>query len=160
MTPDAYKRRADLATPVLLCRVADLHCAIPAARVLEVMRRLAIDPLSGMPSFVLGLSIIRGTPVPVLDAGCLLSAATARAPYFVAIDVGGRLVALAVDQVIGLRRIAEDTLAPLPPLLKNSADDVVAAIRARDGELLLVLNTARLVPPRLLAELNGTEAPR
>jgi purine-binding chemotaxis protein CheW len=140
---------------VLLCRVADLHCAIPGARVIEVMRALAIDPLSGMPPFMLGLSIIRGAPVPIVDAGALLNAANSRAVYFVTIDVGGQPVALALDQIIGLRRIAEHAFAPLPALLKNVADDAVAAIRARDGDLLLLLDTARLVPPHLIAEFNG-----
>ncbi|HTV87439.1 MAG TPA: chemotaxis protein CheW [Stellaceae bacterium] len=141
--------------PLLLCRIADLHCAIPGARVSEVMRAPAIEPLAGMPAFVLGLSIIRGMPVPVIDAHSLLNAAASRAAYVIVLDVGGRAVALAVDEIIGLRRIAGDALAPLPPLLRNVANDAVAAIRVCDGELLLLLDTARLVPAHLLAALNA-----
>lgn len=157
---DADSRQTDATMTVLLCRVADLHCAIPGARVIEVTRRLAIDLFAGMPSFILGLSIIRGMPVPVVDASNLFNAASSQGAYFVTIDVAGRPVALAVDEVIGLRRIAEDTLAPLPPLLRSIADDAVAAIRARDGDLLLVLDTARLVPAHLLVELDEARTPR
>jgi purine-binding chemotaxis protein CheW len=139
---------------VLVCRVHALHCAIPAAWVTEVMRGLATNPFSGMPACMLGLAIIRGVPAPVVDAGTLLSGANSTGAYFVTIDVGGRTIALAVDQLIGLRRIAEDAFEPLPSLLKNGADDAVAAIRARDGELLLLLDAARLVPPHLLSALS------
>jgi purine-binding chemotaxis protein CheW len=157
---DADSRQTDATMTVLLCRVADLHCAIPGALLMEVARRLAIAPFAGMPTFILGLAIIRGMPVPVVDVGNLLNAARSQGAYFVTIDVAGRPVALAVDEVIGLRRIAEDTLAPLPPLLKSIADDAVAAIRARDGELLLVLDAARLVPAYLLVELDEARTPR
>jgi chemotaxis signal transduction protein len=37
------------------------------------MRPLPIEPLSRMPCFVLGLSIIRRSPVPVIDARRLLN---------------------------------------------------------------------------------------
>jgi purine-binding chemotaxis protein CheW len=157
---EADCHQADGSMTVLLCRVGDLVCAIPIARVTEVMRGLAVDPFSGMPAFVLGLAIIRGAAVPVVDAGGLLGAANSGGAYFVTIDIAGRPIALAIDEIVGVRRIAEATLAPLPPLLSNIADDAVAAVRARDGELLLMLDSARLVPAQLLAELDQAGAPR
>jgi purine-binding chemotaxis protein CheW len=157
---EADGRLTGAAAPLLVCRVACLHCAIPVARVREVMRPLAINPLSGMPRFVLGLAVIRGTPVPVIDAGSLLNAVNCHAGYFVTIEAGGRPVAVAVDQVIGLRTIAAEALAPLPPLLQNVADDAVEAIHALDNELLLLLDTARIIPAPLLAELSAPGAAR
>jgi purine-binding chemotaxis protein CheW len=156
---DADARPTDRAIPALLCRVADLHCAIPSAGVREVMRALEIEPISGMSAFVLGLSIIRGTPTPVVDTGRLLNAAKSQAAYFVLIDTGdSRPVALAAEQIIGLRRIAEATLAPLPPLVRSIEDDAIAAIRAHSGGLLALLDTARLVPAHLLAALHEAGA--
>jgi light-regulated signal transduction histidine kinase (bacteriophytochrome) len=46
---------------------------------------------------VCGLSIIRGTPAPVVDIGLLLGEQPTRADRLVAIRVGKRIVALAVD---------------------------------------------------------------
>jgi purine-binding chemotaxis protein CheW len=110
---DADSRQTDATMTVLLCRVADLYCALPGARVTEVARRLAIAPFARMQSFILGLSTIRGMPVPVVDPGNLLNAASSQ-----------------------------------------GADDAVATIRTRDGDLLLVLDTARPVSAHLLAELD------
>ena len=64
--------RADLAREFwLLCR-AGSHCfALPMPHVIEIMRMLPIKSLVGAPPQVRGLCIIRGTPVPVIDAGLL-----------------------------------------------------------------------------------------
>jgi purine-binding chemotaxis protein CheW len=61
----------------LLCRVRERLCALPLAHVVETMRPLPIEPLGGMPGFVQGIAIIRGAPVPVVDAGALLGSAGA-----------------------------------------------------------------------------------
>jgi chemotaxis signal transduction protein len=58
-------------------------CAVPAERVPEIMRPLPIEPLSRMPCFVLGLSIIRRSPVPVIDARRLLNGGDAPVGRFV-----------------------------------------------------------------------------
>jgi purine-binding chemotaxis protein CheW len=72
----------------------------------------------------------------------------------VAIRVGSRLIALAVDSVIGLRSIEADTSVGLPLLLQD-AGDVVAAVGTLDAELLLVLNTARIVPQAVLDSVDA-----
>ena len=56
--------------PWLLCRAGRL-LALPLENVVEVMRLLPVEPLPGMPSFIDGLCIIRGTPVPIVNAASL-----------------------------------------------------------------------------------------
>jgi len=60
------------AGPALVCRVVELVCALPLEAVIETMRPLPIDALGAMPPFVLGVSVIRGAPVVVVDAGLLV----------------------------------------------------------------------------------------
>lgn len=133
----------------LVCRVGDLACAIPLENVREIMRGLPIDPLPGMPSFVLGLSIIRGTPAPVVDAGLLLGDQACKMAWMVTLNVGDRGIALVVDGVLGVRTIEAELTAAMPPLLRNAAA-VAAAIGVLDSELLLFLNIARCVPEALI----------
>ena len=56
----------------LLCRQAGCYVALPAAQVVETMRPLGTDSVPEMPPFVLGLAIVRGAAVPVVDVGTLL----------------------------------------------------------------------------------------
>lgn len=143
----------------LLCRIAACLCALPVDRVVEVMRPLPIEPLSGMPHFLRGLSIVRGSPVPVIDAGLLLRGCNIHAKHFVTLVAGDRTLALAIEQVIGIRRIDPQSLSVLPPLLQNTAGDAVEKIRSLDGELLLLLDTARIIPESLLDRLDLAGSP-
>jgi hypothetical protein len=61
----------------------------------------------------------------------------------VTLRVAERTVALAVDEVVGVRRIrASDHL---PPLL-DGASDVVRSIETADAGLLWVLQSAMMIP--------------
>jgi purine-binding chemotaxis protein CheW len=137
----------------VICRTGGSLIAVPADRVIEVMRPLPIEPLSRMPQFLLGLCIIRGSPVPVVDAGLLLSGSVSRTGRLATIAVGGRTIGLAVEQVLGIQPIDPEEFSTLPPLLRHTAGDAVEALRSLDGELLLLLDTARIVPQSLFDEL-------
>ena len=130
----------------LLCRARTRVCALLLSDVVETMRPL---PVTGVPStlpFVLGLSVIRGAPVPVIDLGALLGdLPSGEATRFVVLRLGERRVALAVEQVLGLRGLPARQFGDLPPLLKEAAE-AVSSVAALDGELALVLGSARLVP--------------
>jgi purine-binding chemotaxis protein CheW len=130
---------------------------MPLQDVLEVMRMLPIEQLSGAPSYVRGLCIIRGSPVPVVDTGLLIGDQVTRPERLVAISIGGRSVALAVEEVVGIRAIGVGASEQLPPLLRDAAVEAVAAIGTLDAELLLFLRTARIVPEDLLSRLDALE---
>jgi purine-binding chemotaxis protein CheW len=96
---------------------------------------------------MLGVSIIRGAPVPIVDAARLLGAATPSAPQrVVTLKVGDRRVALAVDAVVDVRAMPAPSLDQMPPLLRALGDEAVSAISTLDSQLLLVLEGARTVP--------------
>jgi purine-binding chemotaxis protein CheW len=131
----------------LLCRIGSRIGALTLKDVREVMRPLPIEPLAGMPAFVLGLAIVRGLPTPVIDAGRLLGPSRLPSPArFISLRLGDRTAALAVDEVLDVCALADRVAADIPPLLREAAADLVCAIGALDTELLLVLEAARLVP--------------
>lgn len=131
----------------LLCRVQTRLCALPLAHVVETMRPLPVEPLPGAPSFVRGLSIIRGAAVPIVDVAHLFNGEASSSGRFVTIAIVDRRAALAVDDVLGVRSIPAASLQALPPLLQNT--DVVSAIGTLDAELLVVLHAARMMPDNL-----------
>lgn len=140
----------------LVCRSNGCLCALPLMSVAETMRPLAIEPLAAMPPFLLGVSVIRGAPVPIVDAGKLLGSTTPTRPQrVVTLRVGERLVGLAVDSVLGVHVIAVASLNEVPPLLHRVGDDTVSAITQLDAELLLVLRSARIVPELVWAAIDS-----
>ena len=135
---------------VLLCSSGQRLYALPLTHVREIMRALPVDPVPAMPDFLLGLALIRGAPVPVLDCARLVG--RARSPgvaRFVTLTLGQRQLALAVDGVLGVRQLSAATLAEVVPLLDSSDAGLVQSIATHDAELLLVLRTGRMVPDTL-----------
>lgn len=139
----------------LLCDVDGRICAIPATDIVETMRSLPVEPLTGTPDCVAGVSIIRGAPVPVVDAAKLLGGVRARRGWIVVLKVGQRRVALAVDAVVGLRLVDEAEARDLPPLLRNAGTAMISALGALDSALMVSLETMRILPEPILAKLEA-----
>jgi purine-binding chemotaxis protein CheW len=140
----------------LLCRVGDLLCALPLEHVEETMRPMPVEAIAGLPSFVRGLAVVRGAPIPVVDAASLLSGDASdatRATRFVTVKTGSRRIALMVDAVVGVVPIPRGSLDALPLLFQDASLDMISAVGTLDANLLLVLRSARLVREELWAVL-------
>ena len=144
--------------PVLIVTVGGRACAIALHHVAETMRPLPIEAVSGTPSFVRGVSVIRGAPIPVVDMRALLGCGEhgPNAPNpgrFVTLKVGERRVAIGVDAVVGTSNLDPARVSVLPPLLQDVAADVIDAIGMRDAQLLVVLRAGRIVPDEVWASI-------
>jgi purine-binding chemotaxis protein CheW len=151
------KRSASLDS-FLICQTALRFCGFPLEHVVETMRILPVEPFPEMPSFVSGLSIIRGAAVPVINLAMLLGVATSlQTTRYVTVHLNQRLVAFAVESVIGVRSLDADSIKDLPPLLNNAEAGIVAAISTLDAELLLVLNGSRFIHESAMDSLFAQE---
>ncbi len=144
----------------LLCRVGGPTCLVPLVHVVETMRPLPIRALANAAPFVSGVAIVRGAATMVVDAARLLAApATGRAASrFVLLRVGPRRIALAVDEVVGIRDVASAALATLPPLLRAMSTEALTAIGTLDDELTVVLRATKLVPDEAWAALESASS--
>jgi purine-binding chemotaxis protein CheW len=143
----------------LLCRFGTVRGALPLEPVVEIMRPRPFTQVAGAPPYVLGLSIIRGAPVPVVDIGRIVTGTPSRAARVITVRSATGIVALAVDEVIGLATFAEDICGRLPALLQDAAAETIAGVAALDAELIVVLRTGRLLPDHVLAMLDAARAP-
>src|SRR5882724_11650691 len=139
----------------LLCRAGMCLCALPLEHVVEIMRVLPVETLSGAPPYVRGLCIIRGSPTPVVDTALLIGDAVTRAERLVTIRTGGRMIALAVEAVLGIRMIDTQAGGQLPPLLRDAARDTITSIGTLDAALLFFLRAARIIPDDVLEHLDA-----
>jgi purine-binding chemotaxis protein CheW len=145
---------------VILCRAGPRLCALPIQHVSLTMRPVPVEAIADAPPFVLGLAVVRGAPVPVVDAARLLGveAECTGADRYVIVRVGSRSVALAVQAVVGVERLASNSASELPPLLSAASRNVISQMTTLDSALLFVLECARLVPETLWAALEGKGA--
>lgn len=128
----------------LICLVGATRVALPIASVIEVMRPLPIEAIGAATSRgVLGVSVIRGVPTVVVDATVLVGQPAAPPRRFVTLRTGDRVVAFAVQDVLGVEVLA--ATHALPPLLRDADAGVLAQIATRDTDLLAVLHTSHLI---------------
>jgi purine-binding chemotaxis protein CheW len=123
-----------------------LLCALRLDEVVETMRPLAIQPLAGSPSFVLGISVLRGVPTPVIDVSRLLRGGAGDAERYVAVRTERGAVALATGEIIGIRTIDATTTGGHPALLGGRSSRLVAGVATLGAEPLLLLQSMRAVP--------------
>ncbi len=93
--------------------------------------------------------MIRGEPTPVIDTARLIGATAtsgSRPSRLVLVRAGARRVALELDAVIDVRAArGRAARTALPPLLRGSTPDVVAALATADAQLLVVLEASHLL---------------
>jgi purine-binding chemotaxis protein CheW len=156
--PSAARTAADAVANWLLCQAGSHRFALPLLYVIETMRPLPIEPLSGAPPLVRGLSIIRGAPVPVVDAAMLFDDQPAPCERLVTARTGERTIALGVQRVFGIRALQQERLDRLPPLLGDS--ETIAGIKILDRELMFFLHMTRIIPEEFfnLCDARGLNA--
>ncbi|HEY6255053.1 MAG TPA: chemotaxis protein CheW [Xanthobacteraceae bacterium] len=142
----------------LICRAGAHLCAVPLAQVIEIMRGLPIEAVAGAPHYVRGLCIIRGAGVPVVDTGLLVGDQAVKSARLITIRAGKRTIALATEEVLGIRSIGTETFNALPPLLREAANETIAAIGTLDAELLFFLRSTRIVSEDLFNQLDARGA--
>ncbi len=143
----------------LLLRSGTRHVAIPIEAAAETFRPLPVEAVAGAPAFVLGLAVVRGAPVPVVDVAALLGVRnSAPAGRFVRVRAGTRTLVLAAESVTGVRSVPGSALLSMPRLSEGAAADAVDAIGALDEEILVLLRTARIVDDAAWRALDSAEA--
>jgi purine-binding chemotaxis protein CheW len=152
--------RSGKANQVLIVVIGAGLCALPLDRVIETMRPLPVEAISGAPPFVQGVAIIRGIPTPVVGLEAILGAARrSSAERFVTVRTGNKQVALSVSGIVGIRALAESvTEQNIPPLLTGAAPDAVRALGTLDEQLLMVLQASWKLPEEVWEAMTAAEA--
>ncbi len=141
----------------LFVRAGAHLCALPVRHVVETMRPVPVTALAGVPHFITGLALVRGEPLPVIDLATFMDPRSSRhVSRFVTVRAAGRQAVLAVDAVLGVADI--DSKFDTPSLVADACQQSIEWLSARDGELLALLSTARIVPPELGKTLDTSSA--
>ena len=99
--------------PVVVFRIGDLTCAAPAARVREVLPRLAATRIPGVASAVEGLVNLRGGLLTVIDGHLLLgrTAGPGAEGGILVLDLEGRRFGLTVSEVLDFAELPAASVA-------------------------------------------------
>lgn len=107
---------------VLVARLGDREIAFDAADVREILQMVEPTPVPGWPALAVGVFVLRGDPVPIVD----VAPTVGRAPleispdqFLVVVDGGGRPWGVLVDAV------ADIVPAPIRGIEELAPEDVI-----------------------------------
>lgn len=144
---------APAATQWVVFRCADRRFGVPLESVTEIITPRPFTRLPGAGAEVCGLVGVRGRVVTVLDMGILLGLPASRLVAdhrLLLLDVTGRRLGAAVDDVVAVAAARMEPLTATEPLRTSDAAAVLGAARSDDGVF------TALDPVRLLAYLVRT----
>jgi len=148
---------ADNAAPAmtLVFRAGSCLCALRLDDVIETMRPSAVRPLTGMPGYVRGVTVMRGVPTPVLDVAHLLGEAHTEIVRFVAVRTERGPAAFATGEVLGIRTAGTHVADPPPGALLGPAGTLVAGVSRLNDQPLLLVQCMRVLPDEVWAAAAG-----
>jgi purine-binding chemotaxis protein CheW len=151
--------------------VGEVRYAVPIEAVREIVNPLPTVELPGSASDVVGVADYRDEVVPVVDLrkrfGLVAQAMTRRTKWIV-LDASfakmsqlgfqqtsGALVAIVVDGVTEVFRSDDSALRPAPATGATDARRGIAGVATFEGELVFVLDVARVVEVEAERQLPG-----
>lgn len=124
-------------------RVGDQYFAIPADRLGEVVPVKGLQPFPEGAPYLLGATTIRGTLVPLFDPLSFAGFGSMQEAPVVALTIcrGDHILALGVDQVIGLTKVAS---SDLQGIASGNSDECTYRYFDSDGKHSVVLDIEEL----------------
>ncbi|HEX2282286.1 MAG TPA: chemotaxis protein CheW [Thermomicrobiales bacterium] len=131
----------------IVVQISGTSYAVALRSVQEVEHVPRHAPVPGSAPWVLGVVNLRGSILTLVDTADLLGSGTWQPAKDARMLVSGGddPVALAVDRLQGMRRLADISRAPVTANLPGRASEYVTGVHHSDGEWLSVLDIDRLL---------------
>jgi purine-binding chemotaxis protein CheW len=131
-------------------RVGEQLCGVEAAQVQHVFRPRVLTEAPLSPPEIRGVMSLRGRIVPAVCARTRLGLEPGPEPIAIGMEHEGDSYGLLVDSVGEVVSLDLAELTAPPGVLPPRWADSVRAVCQLDHELLLILDAARLLQPRLI----------
>jgi len=114
----------------------------------EINRMLKITKVPNSPSYVEGVSNLRGRIVPIVDLRTKMGMPRVKADKstrIIVVEVEGITLGFIVDEVSEVLRISSDIIEPPPELVSGVNSDFITSVGKMDDRLLLLLDLNKII---------------
>jgi purine-binding chemotaxis protein CheW len=167
--------KADERVELCTFRIGEEDYAVDIQRVREIINPLPVTPVPRAPGFIEGVIRLRSEVIPVVSVRKrfgLPATTPTRKSRFLVVRIGGRRIALVVDEVTEVVRLARGEIRPAPEFPdatgprffmgvcggEASAAEPRAGGRRGSGRLRLLLDVRALLQPERPGEAEAARA--
>ncbi len=147
--PDDRQEEQSPEIDLLSFRLGGEAYAVMVKDVREVLKIRSLTPVPNAPPYILGVTTLRGTVLPVFDLCVrlgLVSGERDEKSRIVVVGSSEEDVGLVVDRVTGVLRIPPDAIKPPPEHVEQGAAFLQGIVR-KDEKLYILLDLERAVAP-------------
>ncbi len=141
----------------IIFSLAQAKYAVPINQVMEVGEPQRITPVPNVPTWVLGVTNLRGDIISVVDCGAFLNLPEKLTPEISSVCVVRNkrrdlMTSLVVDQIEGMMSVSEELIS-LPELsYENRVEPYLHGVYEQNGSLLNILNLEGLLSSMALIQ--------
>ncbi len=125
----------------------------------EIIKVNEYTKIPQAPLYIKGIINLRGQITPIVDLHALFGMPPKELTSdsrVIITEVNGETVGILVDSVLGVQRISNENIVPLPDLARKSGDDSIIGIAKRDDKLIILIDIQKLLTkPENIESLEG-----
>ncbi len=157
MPDDEKKSTAELAQFVNF-RLRDEEYGVDIGSVREITRVADISHIPESPSFIEGVTNLRGQIIPVVDLakqfGLAPQEKLPESARIVVTEIKGQTVGMIVDEVPEVIKISEENIEPTPELIQTGIrKDYIKGVGKLENRLIILLDLEKVLAPHELEEV-------
>ena len=157
MPDDEKMSTAELAQFVNF-RLRDEEYGVDIGSVREITRVVDISHIPESPSFIEGVTNLRGQIIPVVDLakqfGLAPQEKLPESARIVVTEVKGQTVGMIVDEVPEVIKIPEENIEPTPELIQTGIrKDYIKGVGKLENRLIVLLDLEKVLAPHELEEV-------
>ncbi|HBH62525.1 MAG TPA: hypothetical protein DDX85_12475, partial [Nitrospiraceae bacterium] len=120
---------------------------IPILKVREIISMPSVTAIPHLPSYVNGVTNLRGSIIPIINLKNLLHTCGSEGDgnTIIVISTGKITFGIIVDGITGVIKVDESDIEPPDNFFNNNADNIEGVAKLND-KLIVLLNTKKLLP--------------
>ena len=139
-------------------RLRDEEFGLDIGSVREITRVADITHIPEAPSFIYGVTNLRGQVIAVIDLARQFGLAPQQdlpeTAKIVVTEIKGQTVGMLVDEVPEVLKIADENIEPAPELIQTEVrTDYIKGVGKLDNRLIILLDLEKLLAPHEVEEL-------
>ena len=141
---------------LVIFTLAREHYGVDIGAVESIIRMQTITAVPRAPSFIEGLTNLRGTVLPVIDLRRRLGLPVeeeTKETRIVVVEINGMTVGMVVDGVSEVLQVPEENIEPPPPVVSTVDSAFITGIAKVDERLIILLNLSKVLSARERASL-------